>query len=89
VCAADDCPDAGTFIDTDVPRYAQVLDQNRLDAMKKLAELKKSANQEVASATAMKPSRDAAVELFDSRRGFSQAQIQNDPKRLSASTDQL
>jgi integrase len=26
-----------------VPRYAQVLDQNRLDAMKKLAELKKSA----------------------------------------------
>jgi hypothetical protein len=26
-----------------VPRYAQVLDQNRLDAMKKLEELKKSA----------------------------------------------
>ena len=26
-----------------VPRYAQVMDQNRLDAMKKLAELKKSA----------------------------------------------
>ena len=25
-----------------VPRYAQVLDQNRLDAMKKLEELKKS-----------------------------------------------
>jgi integrase len=35
-----------------VPRYAQVLDQNRLDAMKKLEGLKKSANQEVASATA-------------------------------------
>jgi len=27
-----------------VPRYAQVLDQNRLDAMKKLAQLKKSAS---------------------------------------------
>jgi hypothetical protein len=35
-----------------VPRYAQVLDQNRLDAMKKLEGLKKSASQEVASATA-------------------------------------
>ena len=33
-----------------VPRYAQVLDQNRLDAMKKLEALKKSASQEVASA---------------------------------------
>jgi integrase len=35
-----------------VPRYAQVLDQNRLEAMKKLEELKKSASQEVTSATA-------------------------------------
>jgi len=35
-----------------VPRYAQVLDQNRLDAMKKLEALKQSASQEVASATA-------------------------------------
>ena len=35
-----------------VPRYTQVLDQNRLDAMKKLEGLKKSASQEVASATA-------------------------------------
>jgi hypothetical protein len=26
-----------------VPRYAQVLDQNRIDAMKKLEELKRSA----------------------------------------------
>jgi integrase len=39
-----------------VPRYAQVLDQNRLDAMKKLEELKKSAttSQEVAEAAADK-----------------------------------
>jgi integrase len=37
-----------------VPRYAQVMDQNRLDAMKKLEQLKKSGNtsQEVAEATA-------------------------------------
>ena len=37
-----------------VPRYAQVLDQNRLDAMKKLEALKKSAitSQEVAEAAA-------------------------------------
>jgi len=37
-----------------VPRYAQVMDQNRLDAMKKLEELKKSAigSQEVAKAAA-------------------------------------
>jgi hypothetical protein len=35
-----------------VHRYAQVLDQNRLDAMKKLEELKKSASQEAAEAGA-------------------------------------
>ena len=35
-----------------VPRYTQVLDQNRLDAMKKLEAPKKSASQEIASATA-------------------------------------
>ena len=37
-----------------VPRYAQVMDQNRLDAMKKLEELKKSAStsQEAAEAQA-------------------------------------
>jgi site-specific recombinase XerD len=37
-----------------VPRYAQVMDQNRLDAMKKLEVLKKSAitSQEVAEAAA-------------------------------------
>ena len=37
-----------------IPRYAQVMDQNRLDAMKKLEVLKKSANtsQEVAEAPA-------------------------------------
>jgi transcription initiation factor TFIID subunit TAF12 len=37
-----------------VPMYAQVLDQNRLDAMKKLEALKKSAitSQEVAEAAA-------------------------------------
>jgi len=35
-----------------VPRYAQVMDENRLDAMKKLEELKKSAitNQEATEA---------------------------------------
>jgi len=37
-----------------VPRYAQVMDQNRLDAMKKLEELKKSAStsQEAAESVA-------------------------------------
>ena len=36
-----------------VPRYAQVMDQNRVDAMKKLEELKKAAiaSQEAAEAT--------------------------------------
>jgi transcription initiation factor TFIID subunit TAF12 len=44
-----------------VPRYAQVMDQNRLDAMKKLEELKKSAitSQETAEA----PADEAADEM--------------------------
>jgi transcription initiation factor TFIID subunit TAF12 len=51
---AHDCPDAGPFIDTDRSPVCASLDQNRLDAMKKLAELKKSAitSQEVAEASA-------------------------------------
>jgi len=59
-----------------IPRYAQVLDQNRLDEMKKLVELKKSTSQEIASATADETvPGNAAVELFDSTRGFSQTQM--------------
>jgi hypothetical protein len=53
-----------------VPRYAQVLDQNRVDAMKKLTELKKSANQEVASATAMKPSRECGTRVIRFKKRF-------------------
>jgi len=39
---AHDCTDVATFIDTDVPRYAQVMDQNRFDAVKKLEELRQT-----------------------------------------------
>jgi integrase len=38
-----------------VPRYAQVMDHNRLDAMKKLEELKKSAS-------GIKPAADSAAD---------------------------
>jgi integrase len=42
-----------------VPRYAQVMDQNRLDAMKKLEELKKAA---IASQEAAEAAGDKAVQ---------------------------
>ena len=34
------CPDARALVNADVPRYAQVLDQNRLEAVKKLEALR-------------------------------------------------
>jgi hypothetical protein len=43
--AAHHCPDAGTLINADSPQICPVMDQNRLDAMKKLEELKKSATE--------------------------------------------
>ena len=42
-----------------VPRYAQVMDQNRLDAMKKLEELKKAA---ISSQETAEPAGDEAVQ---------------------------
>ena len=45
-----------------VPRYAQVMDQNRLDAMKKLEELKKSA------ITSQETAETAAEEAADGMR---------------------
>jgi len=45
-----------------VPRYAQVMDQNRLGAMKKLEELKKSAS------TSQEAAESAADEAADGMR---------------------
>jgi integrase len=44
-----------------VPRYAQVMDQNRIDAMKKLEELKKAA---VANQEAAESQTDATVQVM-------------------------